>query len=244
MNEPVPRRYVDRLRLHELRAIRDQLPAGGRVLDLGSGSGFHAALLASWGYDVDAIDIAGRSVPGVAYFDVAEYDGRTLPFPDGLFDAVLASHVLAHLRDVDEVLAEVRRVLKPGGLAIFIVPTATWRIWTSIFYPLAHAKRLLLTSGGESAPQPRRPLTWGRLVNALVSPPLGTAPSSFHELIRFRRTHWRTLLTRNGLRVVKVVPGALYYTGHLLLPLSITARRQLSRVLGSAIVAWITKVAG
>lgn len=244
MNEPVPRRYVDQLRLYELRAIRDHLPRRGRVLDLGSGSGFHAALLASWGYDVEAIDVAGRRLPDVTYFDVAEYDGRTIPFADAAFDVVLASHVLAHLADASRVLAEVRRVLRPDGVAIFIVPTTSWRVWTSLFYPLAHAKRLMFAGRGGGTPEPPRPLTRKRLLNAVISPPLGAAPTSFHELSRFRRSHWRKLLNQNGLCVVRMLPGPLYYTGHLLLPLSMTARRLLSHLLGAATIVWITKVTG
>ena len=62
---------------------------------------------------------------------LAEYDGRVLPFPDAVLDVVLTSHVLAHLRNAPNA-CEVRRVLKPRGVAISIVPTATWRIWTSL----------------------------------------------------------------------------------------------------------------
>jgi SAM-dependent methyltransferase len=244
MNEPVPRRYVDQLRLQELRTIRGQFPPAARVLDLGSGSGFQAALLASWGCDVDAIDVAGRRVPEVTYFNVHEYDGHTIPCSSAAFDAVLASHVLAHLPDAPEILAEIRRVLKPDGVAIFVVPTATWRLWTLVSYPLAHAKRLLFTSRSGGAPEPPRPLSRRRLLNAFLSPPLGTAPTSFHELIRFRRKHWRRLLNQNGFRVVRMLPATLYYTGHLLLPLSMTARRRFAHVLGSAAIIWITTVNG
>ena len=77
VNEPAPRRYVDQLRLYELARHSRPTSRPADVLDLGSGSGFHAALLASWGYRRRSeSDIAGRRVPDVAYFDVAEYDGR------------------------------------------------------------------------------------------------------------------------------------------------------------------------
>jgi SAM-dependent methyltransferase len=45
-----------------------------------------------------------------------------LPFPDGRFDVVLSSHVLEHVRDDDAAIAELARVLRPGGWAAIMVP--------------------------------------------------------------------------------------------------------------------------
>lgn len=50
-----------------------------------------------------------------AHFEVA--DVYSLPFPDGFFDAVFAHAVLMHLREPVRALEEVRRVLRPGGIA-------------------------------------------------------------------------------------------------------------------------------
>jgi 2-polyprenyl-6-hydroxyphenyl methylase/3-demethylubiquinone-9 3-methyltransferase len=45
--------------------------------------------------------------------------GEDLPYPDADFDAVVCVDVLEHVQDLDRVLAEVTRVLKPGGLFLF-----------------------------------------------------------------------------------------------------------------------------
>ncbi len=45
-----------------------------------------------------------------------------LPFPDAMFDSVVSSHVLPHLRDPVRALAEMARVLRPGGRMAHIVP--------------------------------------------------------------------------------------------------------------------------
>lgn len=59
-------------------------------------------------------------------------DMRELPFEDGTFDLVYASHVLEHIDDDARALAEVRRVLRPGGVAILPVPVVAER---TVEYP-------------------------------------------------------------------------------------------------------------
>jgi SAM-dependent methyltransferase len=50
------------------------------------------------------------------------YDGKTLPFPDNSFDSVVSFEVLEHVFNLDEVLCEISRVLKPGGTFLMSVP--------------------------------------------------------------------------------------------------------------------------
>ncbi len=57
-------------------------------------------------------------MPGVDY----QVDMTRLPFEDGRFDFIFASHVLEHVRDDRAALAEIRRVLAPGGIAVLPVP--------------------------------------------------------------------------------------------------------------------------
>ncbi len=100
---------------------------GERVVDVGCGGGWLcrrvAPLLAPDGYVVGvdssavAIELASTHPPivspGVLRFECA--DATTLPFADGEFDAALCISMLAFCAEPDRALAEVRRVLRPGG---------------------------------------------------------------------------------------------------------------------------------
>ncbi|NSC25612.1 methyltransferase domain-containing protein [Streptomyces albus subsp. chlorinus] len=98
--------------------------AGCRVLDAGCGSGPLSAALRERGAVVTGIDIsagmlalAERRLGGDA--DLYQVDLRDrLPFDDGAFDVVVSSLVLHYLEDWGPTLAELRRVLRPGGRLI------------------------------------------------------------------------------------------------------------------------------
>ena len=101
--------------------------AGRRILDAGCGSGPLFAALRDRGAIVTGIDksagmlgLARRRLGDDADLQVAELGGP-LPFPDGMFDDVTASLVLHYLEDWGPGLAELRRVLKPGGRLIVSV---------------------------------------------------------------------------------------------------------------------------
>jgi ubiquinone/menaquinone biosynthesis C-methylase UbiE len=101
--------------------------AGRRILDAGCGAGPLAEALRDRGALMTGIDssagmlaLARRRLGDDADLQVAEL-GRPLPFPDGVFDDVTASLVLHYLQDWGPALAELRRVLKPGGRLIVAV---------------------------------------------------------------------------------------------------------------------------
>jgi SAM-dependent methyltransferase len=101
--------------------------AGRRILDAGCGAGPLLAALRDGGaivagFDKSAamVELARRRLGDDADLLVAEL-GRPLPFPDGTFDDVTASLVLHYLQDWGPALAELRRVLKPGGRLIVSV---------------------------------------------------------------------------------------------------------------------------
>jgi 2-polyprenyl-6-hydroxyphenyl methylase/3-demethylubiquinone-9 3-methyltransferase len=98
------------------------------VLDIGSGGGFLAATLADAGYNVVGIDPAMSAVRSAAQHVPASFvlgAGETLPFTNDSFEAVVCSEVLEHVDDIDAVIAEVGRVLHPGGVLIFSLPNRT-----------------------------------------------------------------------------------------------------------------------
>lgn len=100
---------------------------GHRVLDAGCGSGPLSAALRAKGAVVTGFDaspemikLARRRLGADATLHVADLS-RPLPFADGAFDDVVASLVLHYLPDWTAPLAELRRVLKPGGRLIVSV---------------------------------------------------------------------------------------------------------------------------
>jgi SAM-dependent methyltransferase len=100
---------------------------GRRILDAGCGAGplFEAlrdrgAILTGFDASPGMIAVARRRLGDGADLQVADLSSP-LPFPDGAFDDVIASLVLHYLEDWGPVLAEFRRVLKPGGRVIVAV---------------------------------------------------------------------------------------------------------------------------
>jgi len=97
---------------------------GKAVLDLGCAGGFMAEALDARGARVTGIDPAAEAVAAARAHAEAQgraiaYDvgvGEDLPYADAAFDAVVCVDVLEHVRDLGQVLAEVSRVLRPGGL--------------------------------------------------------------------------------------------------------------------------------
>lgn len=99
------------------------LPPGARVLDVGSGG----RVIVPGIITLDAVPFAGVSIVG---------DVHRLPLPDNQFDCVFCTGVLEHIRDPWQVIREIHRVLKPGGVihldapfmqAFHLDPVDYWR---------------------------------------------------------------------------------------------------------------------
>jgi SAM-dependent methyltransferase len=99
------------------------------VLDFGCGHGMASVVLARHGARVTAFDLsAGYVAEAQARAEVNEVrvrflqaDGNRLPFADGSFDRIWGSAILHHL-DLPVAAVELKRVLRPGGLAVFCEP--------------------------------------------------------------------------------------------------------------------------
>jgi len=112
---------------------------GCRMLDLGCGGGRHAYEAWRRGATVVALDLDEQELKGVCYvvsemLDAGELphgrqggpvrgDALSLPFADAAFDCVVASEVLEHVWDDEGAIAELVRVLRPGGRMAVTVPT-------------------------------------------------------------------------------------------------------------------------
>jgi SAM-dependent methyltransferase len=101
--------------------VRDRVCAGlvGDVLEIGSGTGSNLpslppAVTGVWLVEPRARALE-RSAAGGVPVVVVEGDAQALPFPDGRFDSALCTWVLCELADPAAALAEIARVLRPGG---------------------------------------------------------------------------------------------------------------------------------
>lgn len=127
---------------------RTALPRGGRLLDMGCGTGDIA--LAAMKERPDATVIAAdftpamvahaRVRPGAEGAAFALADAMALPFPDKTFDAVVSGYLLRNVPHLPTALAEMVRVLKPGGrmAALDTAPVAPGPLAPFIRFYLTH----------------------------------------------------------------------------------------------------------
>ena len=112
--------------VEQIVPIAGELLAGAqRVLDVGAGEGQLARVLAGQGSTVTASDITWNQILEAAARgggpSFVRNGAAELPFADSSFDAVLACLVFEHISDVDDAIAEVARVLEPGGHFVFML---------------------------------------------------------------------------------------------------------------------------
>lgn len=97
--------------------------AGDLLLDLGAGTGRHAREAVRRGARVIALDLRAQDLRTTGEGPLlVQGDGLALPFADATFDRVIASEVLEHIPEDGAAIAELRRVLKPGGRLAVSVP--------------------------------------------------------------------------------------------------------------------------
>jgi len=105
-----------------------RMVAGLEVLDCACGEGYGSQLLAAAAARVDGVDIDPTTVEharrryGGERLEFHAASALALPFADQRFDAVVSFETLEHLAEHDQLLAEFRRVLKPGGFLVLSSP--------------------------------------------------------------------------------------------------------------------------
>jgi SAM-dependent methyltransferase len=146
------------------------LRPGDRVLDVGSGFGRHVYECARRGAHVVALDYAADEVVQTRdtleamvgadeiradmLIGVLRSDATRLPFPDATFDVVITSEVLEHIQDDVAAIAEMVRVLKPGGRFAATVPawlpeTINWRLSDEYHAPKSVGGHVRIYTGTE-----------------------------------------------------------------------------------------------
>lgn len=262
--ETVDFEQLRRYREDELALVLPLLPARATILEIGAGAGWQAKLLAGHGFAVQAIDV---DVAGAGYrerreWPVTLYDGRRIPFADGCFAVVFSSNVLEHIPQAELFQSEIKRVLKPGGKAIHVVPTGAWRFWTNVtYYPVLVRRYLRKVLAGqadlpgqanEHAPEvaasavSAHATVRAKLRRIAFPARHGEQGNFLSEVHLFSRRSWDGLFARTGWRVDACFPSHLFYGGYFLLgpALGLPARRVLSYALGSSCLVYVLSDAG
>lgn len=157
------------------------LRPGDRLLDLGCGAGRHAFEALRRGARVVAFDFeegelkdvasmtsamaADNQIPPQGRSGCVRGDATRLPYPDGSFDRIIASEVMEHIPDDDAAMAELARVLRPGGTLAVTVPA--W-LAERICWALSEEYHAPISEGGHV-----RIYSKAEMVNKLRSSGLG-----------------------------------------------------------------------
>jgi len=115
-------------RCYECERFAQEGKLKGPVLDLGCGDGFFAETVfghLDTGIDLDEGEV-GRAVKRGAYDQALVVSATDMPFKNNSYNTVISNCVMEHIPDIDAVLSEVKRVLKPGGRLITSVPSEKW----------------------------------------------------------------------------------------------------------------------
>lgn len=140
-------------------------PTAGTALDVGCGGGLLAEEFATAGFRVTGIDPSANSIRNAEQHATRNHlditysvaSAEALPFPDQCFDVVYCCDVLEHVRDLPRTMAEIGRVLKPGGAFYFdtinrtflskLIVIKLWQEWkrTALVQPGLHVHEMFIT---------------------------------------------------------------------------------------------------
>jgi SAM-dependent methyltransferase len=227
------------------------LQPGELILDMGAGAGRHAFESLRRGGRIIALDYSFEELTSVRdlFWAMGEEhqvgqdggalavrgDALRLPFADGTFDRIICSEVLEHIGDDAGAIAELTRVLKPGGTIAVTVPAflpekLCW--WLSAEY---HAP---LAEGGHV-----RIYTEGLLRSRLAAAGLTTGPS--HRAHALHAPYWwlRCLVgpTNDQHALVKAYHRMLVWDIEKAPYVTRSAERALNPILGKSVVVYSTK---
>jgi 2-polyprenyl-6-hydroxyphenyl methylase/3-demethylubiquinone-9 3-methyltransferase len=150
----------------------------GRLLDIGCAAGAEFEPLLARGFQIVGFDYAPEMIrlaqqrfgtsPAV---HLCRADAESMPFPDASFDHVVCLGVFEYLSTYDRGLAEIHRVLRPGGLAIISLPTRvsldrfSYNLIHMTAVPLWRGIKRLMGKRSSSKPLGRR---WNRCIPSQV----------------------------------------------------------------------------
>jgi len=203
--------HLQAIRIYELELIMKNLPSGGRVLEIGGGTGWQAEALEKKGYDVSSIDVQASGYYEDRIWPVVDYDGHHIPFEDKSFDVVFSSNVMEHIPHIVDFQKEIHRVLKPDGVVLHLIPSSSWRFWSNVTSLIKYW--WLPEKHGEHA------------------------NNAIDEVYYFSQHWWTKLFENAGWKIESTGTNKLFYTGFWIMDsrISIPSRSKLSILFGGGI---------
>ncbi|MBP9151282.1 MAG: class I SAM-dependent methyltransferase [Flavobacteriales bacterium] len=205
------------IRTKEWDSIVHLIPEGSSFLDIGCGKGHSMSLAINQkNCNCTGIDpfpnFAGATpeLAGVEHkFSIVEGWAENLPFEDNSFDVVYSSHMLEHTSDYDKALSEMNRVVRPDGIVIMGVPTATMATIRLVSVALLSTHRNII----ELARWMFRTKDWQKAhpISMFIIPSSHGQPNRtiFYDLWDYQVNRWKSRLEKQ-LRFDQLTQPALY----------------------------------
>jgi len=215
--------------------------SGADLLEIGAGTGYQLSLLAETCNSATGVDLPSSNYARDRLMPIIDYDGTRLPFADNSFDVIFTSSVLEHVNDLSRFHEEMHRVLRDDGVAVHIVPTHNWRLWTFLAHYPALPKTVLGALGNSPDDntetthiKPRGLLS--KLGAVLFPPRHGERGNGFTEIFYFRPSCWQKQFEEYNWTVDRSAPTGLFQTGYCVfgLALPVASRKKIAKILGSA----------
>ncbi|WP_296696952.1 class I SAM-dependent methyltransferase [Thiocapsa sp. UBA6158] len=179
----------------------------GRLLEVGFGDGRRLERLSAMGWTVEGQEVDPVAIRQARDRGLTTHQGalETIGLPGDCYDAVIANHVIEHIHDPVGLLAECRRLLKPGGRLILVTPNSNsygHALFRESWLPLDPPRHLHLFSTATMIALLRRagfrdPLIWTTMARA------GTVFRGSHDL-KLRQAHSVTAFPRVGTALLEL----------------------------------------
>jgi len=219
------------------------------LIELGCGPGFYSSRLAQRYPEISVIGVDrspsqlswAREKRNALRLNNCQFQSDNvleLSHGDDSFDVLIASRLFTVLPNRRRAVAEMYRVLRPGGLAIHVLPTHTWRFWTTLTLIPAGFQYIFAGPGAiaawPSAATKQSKSLWYKLKRFLGRH--GEHGNMLSEHWLFHPIRWRRTFRRDGFEIIEERPVGIFHTGNMLLGkrLTIDRRKRLGQILGSA----------